>query len=209
MRGAWCMIGPVPRTEFRSRARVESHRNARRMSTIPIRFPVAVIMQRTPLVNRWASERWEPLAVLPQVADALPAGGPVCVRDDTTCAHWRFDGHALELHRSEAEGYHLNLVAPDPKVFVNWRMHDDPADPPVFPGDRHRQLQRGCPHDGRRRARRCRAAACDRARMDDSFRYRALQARAETQGAPERSVRRWCVPRRSRPAWLTMDDCAT
>jgi hypothetical protein len=103
------------------------------MSTIPIRFPVAVIMQRTPLVNRWASERWEPLAVLPQVADALPAGGPVCVRDDATCAHWRFDGHALELHRSEAEGYHLNLVAPDPKVFVNWRMHDDPADPPVFP----------------------------------------------------------------------------
>jgi hypothetical protein len=127
------MIGPVPRADFRSRERVENHRNARRMSTIPIRFPVAVIMQRTPLVNRWASERWEPLAVLPQVADALPVGGPVCVRDDATCTHWRFDGHALELHRSEAEGYFLNLVAPDPKVFVNWRMHDDPADPPVFP----------------------------------------------------------------------------
>ena len=50
-----------------------------------------------------------------------------------TCTQWRFDGHALELHRSEAEGYHLNLVAPEPKVFVAWRTHEDPTDPPVFP----------------------------------------------------------------------------
>ena len=27
----------------------------------------------------------------------------------------------------------LNLVAPDPKVFVNWRAHDEGATPPVFP----------------------------------------------------------------------------
>ncbi len=26
------------------------------------------------------------------------------------------------MHRSEAEGYHLNLTAPEPKVFVMWRM---------------------------------------------------------------------------------------
>jgi hypothetical protein len=103
------------------------------MPTPLMRFSVAVLMQRTPLANRWSSERWDPVAVLPVAADAQPAGQPVCIRDDASCTQWRFDGHALELHRSEAEGYHLNLVAPDPKVFVAWRTHDDPVDPPVFP----------------------------------------------------------------------------
>jgi hypothetical protein len=90
-------------------------------------------MQRTPLANRWASERWDPVAVLPVPADGTSAGAPSCVRDDAACTQWRFGGHALELHRSEAEGYHLNLVAPEPKVFVAWRRHEDPVNPPVFP----------------------------------------------------------------------------
>ena len=107
--------------------------SALQMSTSASRFPIAVIMQRTPLENRWVSERWDPVAVLPLAAGAPTMSAPACIRDDATCTQWRFDGHALELHPSEAEGYHLNLVAPDPKVFVNWRTHDDPADPPVFP----------------------------------------------------------------------------
>jgi hypothetical protein len=90
-------------------------------------------MQRTPLANRWASEQWEPVAVLPQVEESASGSPPVCLRDDATCAQWRFDGHAVELHRSEAEGYYLNLVAPEPKVFVNWRMHEEAVVPPVFP----------------------------------------------------------------------------
>ncbi len=39
----------------------------------------------------------------------------------------------MELHRSEAEGYHLNLVAPEPKVFVNWRSARGRGVPPVYP----------------------------------------------------------------------------
>lgn len=98
-----------------------------------MRIPVAVVMQRTPLANRWVSERWEPVAVLPRDEDAPPGALPVCIRDDATCAQWRFGGFAVELHRSEAEGYHLNLVAPEPKVFINWRMHEDAIVPPVYP----------------------------------------------------------------------------
>jgi len=40
-----------------------------------------------------------------------------------------FDGCAIELHRDEAEGYYLNLIAPRPKVFVMWRMHGDEPRP--------------------------------------------------------------------------------
>ena len=104
-----------------------------KMPTTAMRFSVAVLMQRTPLANRWVSERWDPVAVLPVAEDAVQASAPVRVRDDATCTQWCFGGHALELHRSEAEGYHRNLVAPEPKVFVAWRTHDEPMDPPVFP----------------------------------------------------------------------------
>jgi Protein of unknown function (DUF3305) len=103
------------------------------MPTHVLRFSVAVLMQRTPLANKWVSDRWDPIEVLPAASGAGPASTPVRIRDDATCTQWRFDGHLLELHRSEAEGYHLNLVAPDPKVFVAWRRHDEPANPPVFP----------------------------------------------------------------------------
>ena len=98
-----------------------------------LRFPVAVIFQRTPLANRWASERWEPVAVMPPPADAPGPCAPARISDDASGTRWRFDGHALELHRSEAEGYHLNITAPEPKVFVMWRTTDDGSDPPVFP----------------------------------------------------------------------------
>jgi hypothetical protein len=103
------------------------------MSTNATRFPVAVIMKRTPLANRWASERWDPVAVLPLEAQAAGDDAPVRVRDDDAGTEWRFDGHAIELHRSEAEGYVLNLDAPEPRVFVHWREAEEGADPPVFP----------------------------------------------------------------------------
>ncbi len=98
-----------------------------------LRFPVAVIFERTPLANRWVSERWEPVAVVPPLADVSGGRAAVKIGDDPSCTRWRFDGHAFELHPSEAEGYYLNLVAPDPKAFVMWRTADDDSDPPVFP----------------------------------------------------------------------------
>jgi len=98
----------------------------------PVRFPVAVIMQRTPLVNRWVSERWEPVAI-ECVPDAAGPAAPVQIAGDGTATCWRFGGYAVELHRSEAEGYFLNMTAPDPKVFVMWRRDDADAVPPVRP----------------------------------------------------------------------------
>jgi hypothetical protein len=101
------------------------------MSTSTLRFPVAVTFRRTPLTNRWVSERWEPIAVEWESAPAPVA--PVAVGDDAAGSCWRFGGQSLELHRSEAEGYHLNITSPEPKVFVMWRMTDADAVPPVQP----------------------------------------------------------------------------
>jgi hypothetical protein len=101
------------------------------MSTSTLRFPIAVIFRRTPLANRWASERWEPLFV---EADPTPAARqPVRLGDGAEGTTWRFGGQSLELHPTEAEGYHLNLTAPEPKVFVMWRTADAGVEPAVFP----------------------------------------------------------------------------
>ena len=81
-------------------------------------FPLAVVMRRVPVKNRWISEKWELSAVEP---DARV--------DQISCAEiaeqaWRWRGFALDLHPSEAEGYYLNLTAPDPRVFVMWRLEE-------------------------------------------------------------------------------------
>jgi hypothetical protein len=101
---------------------------------LPARFPVAVVIERVALSNRWANEQWHVAAV---ERDDSPRYPPVRMVDDTTRTCWRFTGLSLELHPSESEGYYLNVTAPDPKVFVMWRMADSPAadaeHPAAFP----------------------------------------------------------------------------
>ena len=101
----------------------------------PLRFPVTVIMQRIPLANRWADERWEAFGV--ELEHRAPAEAPA-TRDgagETACARWRCPGLEIELHPVEAEGYYLNLSAREPKVFVMWRMAEpgDDAEPRARP----------------------------------------------------------------------------
>lgn len=88
---------------------------------------VAVIMERTAIVNRWVSEQWEAKGV---VRDAqAPGSAPqVIVRNDR-CTQTLYPGLKLELKRDEAEGYYLNLTSPEPKVFVLWRWIDETAQP--------------------------------------------------------------------------------
>ena len=81
-------------------------------------FAVSVVMRRVPIVNRWVSEKWELARVEPDAGaaaiscTALPGNA------------WRWRGFTLDLHPSEAEGYYLNLSAPDPRVFVMWRQEE-------------------------------------------------------------------------------------
>jgi Protein of unknown function (DUF3305) len=88
------------------------------------RFPVAVVIERVALSNRWANEQWRVAAV---ERDDSPRHPPVRMVHDATRTCWRFTGLAMELHRSESEGYYLNITAPDPKVFVMWRMAEGVA----------------------------------------------------------------------------------
>ena len=105
----------------------------------PLTQPVDVIMERIPLQSRWASERWQPAAVEIAVRpDALVAPNRNAVPGTLPSIaeganRWRCGGFEIELHPTEAEGYFLNLTAPDPRIFVMWRLFDDGAMPTARP----------------------------------------------------------------------------
>ncbi|TFV87736.1 DUF3305 domain-containing protein [Oxalobacteraceae bacterium OM1] len=82
---------------------------------------LAIVMQRTPLQNRWQPYRWQPLEVTPA---PLPHAAPHLLREDEADTRWLFPGFPLELHRDEAEGYYLNVSSPHPCWFIMWRLED-------------------------------------------------------------------------------------
>jgi len=96
-------------------------------------FSVDVTMERVPLANRWASERWQPAAVVPLAEGRATAGAPVRESDGPLGTTWRFPRMEIELHPTEAEGYYLNLTSESPVAFVMWRTADDGTEPAALP----------------------------------------------------------------------------
>ena len=81
-------------------------------------------MQRRPAQSRWADTIWEPYGVL-----ADPGGDARLLREESGVSQWLHPGFKLLLHKDETEGYYLNVSAPQPKVFILWRMEGDRALP--------------------------------------------------------------------------------
>ena len=86
------------------------------------RLPLAVVMERRQLDNRWQSESWEPRSILQSVE---PKGPPRLLVDEGGVQQWLHTGFELVLHRDEAEGYYLNVSVPGARVFVLWRMDEE------------------------------------------------------------------------------------
>jgi hypothetical protein len=91
-------------------------------------FSVAVIIEKVHLDNRWASERWEVVGVVPAFDGAVDAPPRRIFADDER-EQFLFGPFSLELFRDEVDNYHLNLTSPEPRVFVLWRMDEDLARP--------------------------------------------------------------------------------
>jgi hypothetical protein len=80
---------------------------------LPARFPVAVVIERVALSSRWASEQWRVATV---ERDDSPQRPPVRMVHEKKRTCWR------------------NITAPEPKVFVMWRMADGAVSDNERPG---------------------------------------------------------------------------
>lgn len=92
-------------------------------------WAAAVVMERKTLESRWASEKWEAKAVMP---DLTPDAAPRVVVDTPQLTQVLFSGLTLKLKRDEAEGYYMNLTSDQPKIFVLWRMVESAAEPQML-----------------------------------------------------------------------------
>jgi hypothetical protein len=90
-------------------------------------YPIAVIMERERLANRWATERWEAKGVVRD--EAPPGSGERVILKDERVTQVLFPGFVLRLHPDESEGYIYNITSPQPKIFIMWRMQGDVARP--------------------------------------------------------------------------------
>jgi hypothetical protein len=104
-------------------------------------------MERRTLANRWQSEHWQPVEVVPDGGERQPR----LLGEEGGRARWLHPGFTIELHRDEAEGYFLNLTTATPYVFVNWRMEDGLAVPKSVTASYHeasRMMDGGAQVDG-------------------------------------------------------------
>jgi hypothetical protein len=85
-------------------------------------FAVAVIMEKIAIESRWATHKWQPVGILP---DDSTRTEPVVLSERPESTRVLFPGLELRIYPDEAEGYYLNVSAPEPKVFVMWRIPED------------------------------------------------------------------------------------
>jgi hypothetical protein len=88
-------------------------------------FPVSIVMQRRDLQNRWQSEAWEPVGVLPEAGEGVPR----VLVEEPGLTQWLYPGMRVQLRVADADGYFLNVSTAEPCVFVLWRMEDGRAVP--------------------------------------------------------------------------------
>lgn len=89
-------------------------------------LPIAVIMQRRVIDHPWAPEAWSAVGVVADRGDLEPLQ---MLSQSAERDMYLVSGFELELFEDENEGYYENCIAPEPKVFVMWRMLDERAMP--------------------------------------------------------------------------------
>jgi hypothetical protein len=88
---------------------------------------LSAILQREEVENRWESQRWQLIEVVPDVGGETRT----IVKADGTLQRL-FPGFEVSLFRDEAEGYYLNASSGDPSVFLSIRIDEGESDPYPF-----------------------------------------------------------------------------
>ena len=92
-----------------------------------LRRPAAVVTAKRIVDNPWTSEIWVPVAVIER--DGARDQAPILLESNAAGEQWLHLGFEVELNRTEAEGYYLNLTTEQPVAFVEWELTEKGADP--------------------------------------------------------------------------------
>jgi hypothetical protein len=89
-------------------------------------LPIAVVMQRKTVNHLWADDAWSAVGVVQDRGDLPPVQS---LSRTEAREYYLVSGLQLELYPDENDGYFENWAAPEPKVFVMWRMQGERAMP--------------------------------------------------------------------------------
>jgi hypothetical protein len=109
---------------------------------------IAVVMQRRSIRHRWSDTAWAAVSVTSDPGGLAPLN---ILSSTANCELYVVPGMSLELYPDENDGYFENWAAPEPKVFIMWRMHGERAMPvaaSVSYGEGTRMLDSGENADG-------------------------------------------------------------
>jgi Protein of unknown function (DUF3305) len=93
----------------------------------PLRRPAAVVTAKRIVDNPWTSEIWVPVAVIER--EGAREDAPILLERNAAGEQWLHLGFEVELNRTEAEGYYLNLTTDQPVAFVEWELTESGAEP--------------------------------------------------------------------------------
>ena len=88
-------------------------------------MPLAVILERRESAHPWQDFSWRTVAVS---LDVPAAPAPMKLQHGPNWVQFYAGSLELELHRSETEGYRINLSQESPRVYVVLRLADDDLD---------------------------------------------------------------------------------
>lgn len=93
----------------------------------PTRWAASVSFRKRAVTSRWVDFEWDTASVVVSEATTEAPSGPQALLNGTE-QQWRHDFEPITLHRSEGEGYWLNLNSLAPCIFVMWRLDETDAD---------------------------------------------------------------------------------
>ena len=93
---------------------------------LPTRFPVAVIMQRTPSsVSAWSDYQWSAVGISVVQNQVTEAEGPRLVHEQGDTRQYLYYGFDVALYLDECESYYHNLMSPEPGCYILTRQGEN------------------------------------------------------------------------------------
>ena len=100
---------------------------------LPTRFPVAVIMQRTPSsVSAWSDYQWSAVGITVVQNKITRVAEPQLVYEQGDTHQYLYYGFDVALYLDECESYYHNLMSPEPGCYILTRQNENDVPVPFL-----------------------------------------------------------------------------